>query len=127
MANEHHHEDLLKEIAREQKPILDKSGQAVFIYLDDTHKICNKKYAALLGYKSVAAWVANEFPIDDIVEKDQPKVIKAYIRASEKLEANSVTATFKNVKTGKLVKARIFMAPFVYQGHVLAMEFIEEI
>jgi hypothetical protein len=127
MANEHHHEALLKEIAREQKPILEKSGQAVFIYLDDTHKICNKKYAALLGYKSVAAWVANEFPIDDVVEKDQPRVIKAYTRASENLEAVSVPATFKNVKTGKLLKARVFMAPLVYQGHVLAIEFVEEI
>jgi len=127
MANEHHHETLIKGIAKEQKLILDKSGQAIYIYLDDTHKICNKKFADLLGYKSLSAWVAYETPLDDVIEKDQPKVIEAYTRASEKLEAVSLPVTFKNVKTGKLIKGRVLMAPLEYEGHVFVIFFIEEI
>ncbi len=127
MTSEHHHEALLKDIAKEQKPILGKSGQAVYIYLDDTHKICNKKFAALLGYKSVREWVDNEAPLADVIEKDQPRVIEAYVRASEKLEASSLPVTLKNVKTGKLIKARIFMSPLVFQGHVFVIHFIDEI
>ena len=49
---EHHHEELVKGITKQLKPILDKSGQAIFVYLDDTHKACNKNFADLLGYKS---------------------------------------------------------------------------
>jgi hypothetical protein len=127
MTNESHHETLIKGIAREQKPILDTSGQAVYIYLDDTHKICNKKFAALLGYKSVREWVDNETPLDDVIEKDQPKIIDAFTRASESLEASSLPVTLKNVKTGKLIKTRAFVAPLVFKGHVFVIHFIEEI
>jgi len=125
MTNEDHHETLIKGIAREQKPILDESGQAVYIYLDDPHKICNKKFAQLLGYKSVKEWVDNETPLDDVIEKDQPKIVDAFTRAAENLEAGSLTATLKNVKTGELIKARIFVAPLVYQGHVFVIHFLD--
>jgi len=127
MANENHHETLMKGIAKEQKPIMDKSGQGIYIYLDDVHKICNKKFAAMLGYKSVKEWVDNQTPLDDVVEKDQPKVVDSFTRASENLEAGNLTATFKNVKTGELVKARIFVAPLVYEGHVFVIHFLEKI
>jgi PAS domain-containing protein len=127
MANEHHHEELIQGVAREQKLILDKSGQAIYIYLDDTHKICNKKFADLLGYKSVREWVANETPLDDVIEKDQPAVIDAYMRASEKLEANTLSVTMKNVKTGRRIKTNVLMAPIAYQGHGLVAFFIEKI
>jgi hypothetical protein len=33
------------------KQVLDKSGQAIYLYLDDSHKVCNKKFADMLGYK----------------------------------------------------------------------------
>ncbi len=127
MTSEHHHEALIKGITREQKPILDTSGQAVYIYLDDTHKICNKKFAALLGYKSVKEWVDMEAPLADVIEKDQPGVIKAYTRASENLEASSLPVTFKNVKTEKLIKTRVFMAPILFEGHVFVIFFIDKI
>ncbi len=127
MTHEDHHETLIKGIAREQKAILDGSGQAVYIYLDDPHKICNKKLAATLGYKSVKEWVNNETPLDDVIEKDQPKIVELFTRASENLEAGSLTVTFKNVKTGDLVKGRVFVAPLVYEGHVFVIHFLDMI
>ena len=127
MTNEEHHETLIKGIAKEQKPILDGSGQAVYIYLDDPHKICNKKFATLLGYKTVKEWVDNQTPLDDVVEKDQPKIIDVFTRASENLEAGSLTVAFKNVKTGELVKGRVFVAPLVYEGHVFVIHFLDVI
>ncbi len=127
MTHEDHHEALIAGIAREQKPIMSGSGQGVYIYLDDPHKICNKKFATMLGYKSVKEWVDNETPLDDVVEKDQPKIIDSFTRASENLEASSLTASFKNVKTGDLVKARVFVAPLVYEGHVFVIHFLDVI
>ncbi len=75
---EHHHEELVKGIAAQLKPVLDKSGQAIYIYLDDTHKVCNKKFADLVGYKSAREWADTEAPLSDVVEEDQPSVISAY-------------------------------------------------
>jgi hypothetical protein len=127
MTNEDHHATLIKGIAKEQKPILDRSGQAVYIYLDDTHKICNKKFAAMLGYKSIKEWVDNETPVDDIVEKDQPKFVDTYLKTSEKLEAASLPIRFNNVRTGELVKARMVLSPIVYEGHVFVIHFLDVI
>ena len=127
MTQEHHHEELVKGITAEQKPILDKSGQAIYIYLDDVHKICNKKFATLLGYRSVKEWVDTEAPLADVIEKDQPKVIDAYTRASENLEASSLDVTLKNVKTNRQIKTRVFMAPILYQGHVFVIHFVDKL
>ena len=127
MTSENHHETLMKGIAKEQKPILDGSGQAVYIYLDDVHKICNKKLAAMLGYKSVKEWVDNETPLDDVIEKDQPKIIDVFTRALENLEAGSLMVTMKKVRTGELIKARVFVAPLVYEGHIFVVHFVEKI
>ena len=127
MANVDHHQELIKGITKEQKSILDGSGQAVYIYLDDTHKICNKKFANLLGYKSIKEWVDNETPLDDVAEKDQQKVIDVYVKASEKLEADSLTIRFNNVRTGKPVKARMVLSPMVYEGHVFVIHFLDSV
>ena len=50
-----------------------KSTQAIFVYLDDTHKACNKQYADLLGYKSAKESADIDAPLADVKEKDQPK------------------------------------------------------
>ena len=65
MKEQQHHEELVKGITEQMKLSLEKSEQAIYIYLDDTHKICNKKFADLVGYKSVKQWVKTEAPLAD--------------------------------------------------------------
>ena len=100
MDEKQHHEELINGIAKEQKQILDKSPLGIFIYLDDTHKVCNKVFSDLLGYKSPGEWAKTEAPLADVIEKDQEKVIEAYGKASEKLVASRLDVSFKNIKTG---------------------------
>jgi hypothetical protein len=123
--NEQHHEELIKGVAREQKLILDESPQAIYIYLDDTHKVCNKKFADLLGYKSPGAWAKMDAPLSDVLEKDQPKVIDAYEKASEKLTASKIEISLKNVKTGKIIKTGMVTVPIVYNDHVFVLHFLQ--
>ena len=125
MDEQQHHEELINGIAQEQKLILDKSPQAIYIYLDDTHKVCNKKFADLLGYTSPAEWAKMDAPLSDVVEKDQQMVIDAYENASEKLIASKLETRFKNVKTGKIIKTGLVMVPIMYAGHVFVMHFLE--
>lgn len=124
MAEHQHHEDLIKGIFKEQKMILNKSPQAIYIYLDDNHKVCNKKFADLLGYKSTGEWAKMDTPLADVVEKDQQIVIDAYTLASEKLLASKIEIRFKNVKTKRIVKASLIMVPIVFNGHVMVMHFL---
>ncbi len=125
---ERHQEELVKGIAEQLKPILDKSKQAIYIYLDDTHKVCNKKFADLLGYKSAKEWADTEAPMADIVEEDQQSIISAYEDAMENMMASSLDVRLKNIKTGKTVKTRMIMVPLTYSGgHLFALHFLSKI
>jgi hypothetical protein len=121
---EHHHEEVVKKIAAQLKPVLDKSGQAIYIYLDDAHKVCNKKFADLLGYKSAREWADAEAPLSDVVEEDQPSVISAYEDASEKMVASCLDVRIKNIKTGKAIKTNMIVVPLTDGGnHVFTVHF----
>jgi hypothetical protein len=119
-----HHQELINGVAKEQKQILDKSPMGIYIYLDDTHKVCNKLFSDLLGYKSPAEWAKTEAPLADVIEKDQEKVIEAYEKASEKLTASRLDVSFKNVKSGKTIKTGLLMVPIAFNGHIFVMHFL---
>jgi hypothetical protein len=127
MHEQQHHEKLVKGITEQMKPVLEKSEQAIYLYLDDTHKVCNKKFADLLGYKSPKEWADVEAPLADVVEGDQQSVIDAYMNASEKMVASTIEVRVKNVKTDKIVKTRMTIAPVGHADHVFTAHFFSKI
>lgn len=125
MAHDEHHEHLVKELTEQLEPLFSDSPQAIYLYLDDEHKSCNKKFADLLGYKSTQEWVENQHPIGDVVEEDQEKGIEAYMNASRKLIASTFTGTWVK-KDGKKVKTEVTMVPIPYRDEVFVLHFISE-
>lgn len=125
MAHDEHHVHLIKEVAEMLEPVLSNSSQAIYIYLDDQHKICNQKFADTLGYKSIDEWVDSETPVDDVLKSDQDKVIEAYGAASEKYEASSLSATVVK-KDGTQVRTNVIMVPFTYKNEVFVLHFISK-
>lgn len=119
-----HHEELIRGIGEQLKPVLEHSPQAVYVYLDDVHKLCNKKFADLLGYASPKAWAEVDAPLADVAEDDQQSVIDAYWNASRKLIASQLDIRLKHVKTGKLTKARMIMVPMPFSGHIMVLHFL---
>lgn len=95
MSHDPHHEHLIRELTEQLEPIFSHSPQGIYLYLDDTHKSCNKKFAEMLGYSSPEEWVANEYPIGDVIEKEQEKGIKAYMDASREYKATTLPITWK--------------------------------
>jgi len=116
MAKQEHHAELINGIAERMNILLKESKRAIYIYLDDSHKVCNKKFADLLGYKSQRVWADAEAPFSDVLEKDQKKVIDAYMNASEKGIASSIDVKMKNIKTEEILKINMIVAPTIYQG-----------
>jgi len=53
-AHDEHHEKVVMGLAEQMKKVLEGSEQAVYIYLDDNHKICTSTFAQLLGYGTPA-------------------------------------------------------------------------
>lgn len=119
--NKHAH--LVHELEELISPLFTKSKQPIYLYLDDEHKTCNKAYAALLGYKNVQEWVENLYPVDDFDPKDQPKGIKAFMNATEKLQASTTSGTMVK-QNGKKIKAEITMVPLPYKKEVFLLTFI---
>ena len=84
-SDQQHHEELVNGFHNQLKQIFDSSEQAIYLYLDDNHKVCNKKYASLLGYSSAAEWAKIENPLEANVDKaSQQIVVSAYRDAMEK-------------------------------------------
>jgi hypothetical protein len=127
MAEQEHHAALIAGITEQMEILLKESEEAVYIYLDDSHKVCNKKFADLLGYKSPKAWADTEAPLSDVLEDDQQKVIDAFTNASEKGIAGSVNVKMKNVKTGGIVKINMIIAPTIFEWHIFTIHFLSKI
>ncbi len=125
MSHDEHHEHLIKELADQLEPVLTNSPQAIYLYLDDTHKICNQKFADMLGYESIEKWVENETPVSDVAEDDQPKVIEAYGKASEEMEASTLSASLMK-KDGSKINVKIIMSPISYNNEIFVIHFISE-
>ncbi len=127
MEGHQHHEELVKGITAQLKPILDKSTQGIYVYLDDTHKACNKRFADLLGYKSPREWADTDAPLADVVEENQQVVIDAYENATEKMLASAIEVRVKNVKTDKIIKTWMVLVPMAYAGHIFSLHFFTKL
>ncbi len=125
-SNQKHHEELVKGFHNELKQIFDSSEQAIYLYLDDNHKVCNKKYAALLGYSSAVEWAKIENPLEANVDKaSQQIVVSAYREAMEKMVGSKIDVKVKK-KSGSTLNVSVIMVPVAYQGHLFALHFISE-
>jgi len=121
-----HHEALVNGFYSQLKQIFDSSEQAIYLYLDDNHKVCNKKFASLLGYSSPEEFAK----IDNILEanvdkKSQPTLVSAYRAAMEKMVGSTISIKIKK-NSGSTVDTTIIMVPVAYQGHLFALHFVSE-
>jgi len=127
MVQEHNHDELVGSIANQLEPILKKSEQGIYIYLDDVHKVCNDNFAKMLGYASAKEWADIEAPLANVVEEDQKALISAYQKAVDRFTAGDLDITMKNVKNDKKIKVKMIVVPMVLQGSVFAMHFLNQI
>ena len=125
MPHDLHHEHLIKELTEQLKPIFTNSPQGIYLYLDDTHKSCNKKFADMLGYKSIEEWEKNEYPVGDVIEEDQEKVIQAYMNASEKFIGSKASATCVR-KDGEKIHTEFILVPISYREEIFVLHFVTQ-
>ena len=126
--SDHHHEGVMESASSELAPILESSTQSVYIYLDDSHRSCNKNFARMLGYNSPKEWASTggNFPEVFVDPKSRGALVGAYRDAMEKAAGSTVEITWRR-KDGTSVKTRTMLVPFMHQGHALALHFIDEL
>lgn len=125
MSHHHDHETLLQSLADEYQDILDNSEQGIYIYLDDAHKVCNKKFATKLGYKSEEEWakVTESFPEVFVAEESQEILIDAFQNAMEQMIGSTNKIVWKK-KDGSKVHSTVILVPISYEGHMFALHFV---
>ena len=124
----HPHENLIKDIYEQLKEILEESKQAIYIYYDDTHKICNQRFASLLGYKSVEelSTIDKSFIETFVNDESQYILISAYRNAMEDKIGSNIEVSWKT-KTGGSVNTNVIIVPISHNGELFALHFISEI
>jgi hypothetical protein len=122
-----HHEELVSGFYNQLKEIFDSSEQAIYLYLDDTHKVCNKKFATMQGYSTPEEWAKVENPLEaGVAKSSQAAIVSAYRKAMEKQSASKIDVTLKK-KTGETFDASVIMVPVAYQGHLFALHYINHV
>lgn len=119
-----HHKELVKGLYEQMKKIFESSEQAMYLYLDDNHKACNRKFAALLGYKSPKEWAEVKGALGPFVaEKSQETLSSAYWKAMNQMIASTIPVTWKK-KSGGTVDTTVILVPMAYAGHLFAVHFV---
>ena len=108
MDEHQHHDDLMQSVAKEYQEILSNSEQAIYIYHDDSHKICNNKFASLLGYSSEDEWakIDEPFPVVFVDENSQESLISSFQDAVEKNIGSTNKVTWKK-KDGSTIDTTV--------------------
>jgi len=125
MKPEKHHEELVSGIHEQLKEIFEKSTQGIYIYLDDTHKACNERFAALLGYKSADEWARAAVSFEQLFAErnSQDRLVSAYQNATENFAASTVEVSWKK-KSGGIIDTTVILVPIAYKEHIFALHFV---
>jgi PAS domain-containing protein len=107
------------------RTLYEESGQAMYLYMDDHNKSCNKRFAQLLGYTNPEAWAAvhTSFPTAFVAPASQETLVDTYQAAMNDGVAANVPITWLR-KDGKTVKSNVILVPIDVDGARLALHFI---
>ena len=121
------HGQMIRGFYKEFKSIFDNSSQAIYLYLDDSHKLCNKKFASLLGYNSPKEWAAVDYSFTGafVDPKSQHALINAYSNAMGKSIGSAISVTWLK-KDDKKVNTKVILVPVAYKGHLMALHFVSK-
>ncbi len=125
--SEAHHEELVKGLYEQLRPVLDDSEQPIFIYLDDNHKACNNKLASMLGFKSPQEWAEKQGFLEVYVEeKSRETLASAYWNAMKKRAASTIELTWIK-KDGAKIDSTMILVPIFFQGHMFSVHFVTNV
>jgi len=127
-SEEHTHVELIWGVYEQFKEIFEESKQAIYVYYDDSHKICNQRFATLLGYESPEEWSTVNEPFTEAFVNDESKeiLVSTYRNAIEDKIGSDIEVSWKK-KSGESIGTKVIMVPISYNGELLALHFISKI
>jgi len=97
----------------------------VYVYACDNHKLCNGRFASLLGYGSPEEWASTDVPFVDtfVAQESQDALVGAYWRAMTEKVGSSVAVTWRRKDRGK-VATDVIIVPLTLDGQDMALHFV---
>ena len=125
---QHEHDTTIEEVRKQFGVILKESGQAIYAYLDDTHRLCNQRFALMLGYESAEEWSRVTKPFTEVFvqEKSRHSLVSAFQEAMESKSASIIHVTWKK-KAGDSINTQVILVPISVKGELLALHYITEV
>jgi PAS domain S-box-containing protein len=121
------HAYLIDDLADQYRPILENSPDGVYLWLDETHKVCNEKLARMFGY-SVDEWHRTEPFLESFIAPEDRELYSQHYHTSVVSHAYPVTFRFHGQrKDGSTFAAETDMIPVCWRGHAVAYHFMREI
>ena len=121
------HEQVLQEMAEQFRPVFEQSPDGVYLYLDDRHKICNERLAAMFGLTTQEWSAIPDFLAGFVAPEDQDMVARNYQQHVAAL-TRPVTFRFRaRRKDGSAFTAETEMIPMSWRGHPVAYHFVREV
>jgi PAS domain S-box-containing protein len=119
--------DLIQSLADQYRPVFENSPDGVYLWLDETHKVCNARLARMFGC-TIDEWSATEPFLETFVAaEDRALYSRNYHRCVAEL-AHPVTFRFTGQrKDGSTFPAETDMIPISWHGHAVAYHFVRQI
>lgn len=122
--NQKHHEDVVLGLYCQLEVIFDSSEQSILLYLDETHKFCNGRFASLLGYSSPNDLMKNENFMEIVADSYSRRALNtAFQDVYTKKNASTINVKWKG-KTGSSIDTTAIIVPVSFENHLLALCYI---
>jgi PAS domain S-box-containing protein len=119
--------DLMQALAEQYRPVLQNSPDGVYLWLDETHKICNERLARMFGY-TVEEWCKTEPFLESFVAQEDRGTCSWNYHNRVAALAFPVTFRFRGRrKDGSTFAAETDMIPISYEGHAIAYHFVRQL
>jgi len=121
------HGQVLGELLEQFMPIFSHSPDGVYLYMDDNHKVCNKRMADMFGL-TVEEWRKIPNFLEGFVAEQDRKMFASNYGDSVAAMKRPVSFRFHAIrKNGDAFLAETEMIPVSWNGHPIAYHFVREI
>jgi PAS domain-containing protein len=118
------HAAIIQAVTEELRLVFEGSPQGMYIYLDETHKVCNQRFAEMLGYDSPTDWDRPaSFTDQYVVLESQHTLESTYQEAMQRQVGATIDVTWKR-RDGGSVDTSVILVPIAFGGELMALHFI---
>jgi PAS domain S-box-containing protein len=118
---------MMQELGEHFRPVLESSPDGVYLWMDESNKVCNQRLASMFGY-TVEEWQAKEPFLESFVAEDDQGVYSWNYQNRVAALAFPVTFRFTAVrKDGSTFAAETDMIPIAWRGHPVAYHFVRAV